>query len=427
MDDDTLLIIGRWLGIVGLAVLVVSGIGGTLLASRTAQKLKFLKGKTFKYHRLFSLIGAGLFLLHPIPMILATHTTGMRIRDIFVPFIAPKQTLWIGLGTVAAYVLLVVTVSSIYIKEMKRTTWRALHYGTYLVFVLGLVHGLFISGEFKAGESLDFDEPEKIILLLMALIAVTLPAWRVRVARQKKDGTAAAVAFLVLLMHGMVGNASADMPVTGSYQLTVNGSTLGDVKPSTGHLLLLSYAPEFGGSFDLRNEYYTEGSYNADPPGRLIHNINEPKIENQLMYNRELWHGLGVTGGGLYHDNLRFTDHYFWAIGGITYTLPIGDDVTVNSAILGEQKAWMGRLFYDFSAGAEYRFVKEWNVQASLHRYENFGEFDTGPTQKREVELGIYHHLTEHQIIGISYFRHDQYGAPNDKFRFLKLKWLYSF
>ncbi len=424
--DDVLLTIGRWLGIVGLAVLVVSGIGGTLLASRTAQKLKFMKGQTFKYHRLFSLVGAALFLLHPIPMIFAAHTTGMGVRDIFVPFIAPKQTLLIGLGTVAAYGLLIITISSIYIKNIKQTTWRALHYGTYPVFALGLVHGLFISGEFKPGESFEFDEPEKILLLLLAGIVVAMPAWRVRIARRKKAGLGAAV-FLLLSSPATDGKASADIPVTGSYQFTLNGSTLGDVKPSTGHLLLLSWAPSFGGSFSLRNEYYTDGSYNADPPGKLVHNINEPKIENQLMYNREIWHGVGITGGALYHDNLRFTDHYFWAIAGLTYVLPVGDDVTLSSAILGEKKAWAGRLFYDFSATAEYRFVKDWSVQANIHRYENYGEFDPSPTQKREVELGIYDHLTEHQTVGASYFRHDQYGAPNDKFRFVKLKWIYQF
>lgn len=186
MSDITLLAIGRWLGIVGLVVLVTSGIGGTLMASRTAQKLTFLKGQTFSYHRLLSLFGAALFLLHPVPMILADHTTGMRVRDVFVPFMAPKQTLWIGLGTVAAYALLVVTVSSIFIKKLKRQTWRALHYGTYLVLALGLIHGLFISGEFEPGESPEFDEPEKIILLIMAAIALALPAWRVRVARRER-------------------------------------------------------------------------------------------------------------------------------------------------------------------------------------------------------------------------------------------------
>ena len=192
MTDETMLILGRWVGILGLGLLIISGIGGTLLASRTAQKLKFLKGRTFEYHRILSLIGAALFLFHPVPMIFATETSGMTLRNTFIPFTAPKQTLLIGLGTLAAYVLAVVTLSSIYIKKLKRSTWRTLHYGTYLLFVLGLVHGLFISGEFKEGELFEFDEPEKILLLVMTVMTLAFPVWRVRVAREKNAETSKA-------------------------------------------------------------------------------------------------------------------------------------------------------------------------------------------------------------------------------------------
>ncbi len=206
MDNDTLLFLARLIGLVGLGLLVISSLGGTLLASRTAQKMKFLKGKTFKYHRLTSLIGAGLFLFHPIPLLFARQITGMHLLNVFVPFTAPKQGLWIAIGIFAAYTLIIVSLSSLWIKKMKRSTWRVLHYGTYLVLVLGLLHGLFISAEFggdkdreakpaaiataqakpdaDGGEAFDFGEPEKIILLVMAGITLCYPAWRIVTARR---------------------------------------------------------------------------------------------------------------------------------------------------------------------------------------------------------------------------------------------------
>lgn len=55
-----------------------------------------------------------------------------------------------------------------------------------------------------------------------------------------------------------------------------------------GITLNLSDAPSFGGSFDTRLEYDVDGSYNSDPPGERRHNINEPKFEEQLMYNRPI-------------------------------------------------------------------------------------------------------------------------------------------
>ncbi len=186
MDSDLLLKIARVIGLLGVGLLVLSGIGGTLLASRTAQKIKWLRGKTFTYHRTISLIGAGLFLLHPIPMVLARDKTGMGVLQVLVPFTAPKQNLLIGLGILAAYALIVVTVSSLRIKTVKRGVWRGLHYLTYAVFVLGLAHGLFISGEFKEGEGFEWRETEKILLLLVAATAALFPLWRVAVAYQNR-------------------------------------------------------------------------------------------------------------------------------------------------------------------------------------------------------------------------------------------------
>ena len=174
---------------------------------------------------------------------------------------------------------------------------------------------------------------------------------------------------------------------SGSYQLTVNGSVLGRLAPSTGHRLLLSYEPSFG-SFDNRLEYYTDGSYNSDPPGELIHNINEPKLEEQLMYTLpSSWHGLGFTAGGLYHENFRFVDHYFWGVAGPTFSLPLTKAATATFAVLGENKCWTGRLFYDFSSEIDYHFIEKWTAFAQLHRYENLGQSDPAPTQKREYEL----------------------------------------
>ncbi len=185
MDTDVLLKIARLFGLIGIGLLVLSGIGGTLLASRTAQKIKWLKGKTFTYHRTTSLVGAALFLLHPIPMVLAHDKTGLDIASVLIPFIAPKQNLLIGLGILAAYALIVVTISSLYIKRLKRGTWRSLHYLTYATLFLGLAHGLFISGEFKAGETFEWEEPEKVMLLLVATTAVLFPLWRVIAVRRK--------------------------------------------------------------------------------------------------------------------------------------------------------------------------------------------------------------------------------------------------
>ena len=192
MPDELLLKIARVIGLLGLALLIVSSLGGTLLASRTAQKIKRLKGQTFKYHRTLSLLGVALFLLHPLPLLLAHATTGMRWWNVLVPFTAPKQGILIAWGTLAGYVLAVVTVSSLNLKKMPRRQWRLLHYGSYAVLGLGLVHALTISNEFARYEPFRIEEPDKFLLAFVAVPAVLLfPAWRVFSARRQNKRRAA--------------------------------------------------------------------------------------------------------------------------------------------------------------------------------------------------------------------------------------------
>jgi len=190
MPDDLLLKIARVLGLLGLALLIISSTGGTLLASRTAQKIKFLKGKTFTYHRTTSTIGAALFLVHPIPLLLAHATTGMRWWNIFVPFTAPKQGILIAWGTLAAYALIVVTLSSLSIKKLPRRQWRLLHYGSYAVLGLGMLHALTISNEFARYEPFRIEEPDKFLLAFVAVpIVLLFPLWRIVAARRLHQGS----------------------------------------------------------------------------------------------------------------------------------------------------------------------------------------------------------------------------------------------
>lgn len=192
MSEDNLLWLARMIGLVGLGLLIFSSVGGVVMSSkftaRVGSRFARLKGnRIFTYHRQLSLVGGALFLLHPIPMLFAPNTTGgLNIVNVLVPFTASRQTLFTGLGTLAFYVLLIVVVSSLLMKRMKFSNWRVIHYGTYLFLVLGLVHSLLISAEYKAGELFDFEEPEKIILLVMGGIALLFPIWRIITARRNQ-------------------------------------------------------------------------------------------------------------------------------------------------------------------------------------------------------------------------------------------------
>ena len=148
MPDDFLILLARVLGIAGVMLLAASAVLGVLLASRAAQRLRLLKGRTFRIHRLLSVLGAGLLLVHPVPAVLARETTGVSLAAVFVPFAAEKLAFNIAFGALALDILLVVLASSLLIKRLPCKVWRRLHYEAYAVLVLGLYHGLLIPNDF---------------------------------------------------------------------------------------------------------------------------------------------------------------------------------------------------------------------------------------------------------------------------------------
>ena len=185
MPEELLIMLARLLGIAGVMVLGASAVLGALLASRTAQWLRLLRGRTFRIHRLLSAFGAGLLLAHPVPVVLARETTGAGPAAVFVPFAAEKLVFNIAFGALALDVLLVVLASSLLIKRLPRKMWRRLHYGAYAVLLLGLYHGLLIPNDFGPAaryatvDPLAFDK----VLVEVSIIGVLLAsAWRIAAA-----------------------------------------------------------------------------------------------------------------------------------------------------------------------------------------------------------------------------------------------------
>jgi|SRR3712207_3840263 methionine sulfoxide reductase heme-binding subunit len=185
MPEELLILLARLLGIAGVMVLGASAVLGALLASRTAQRLRLLRGRTFRIHRLLSAFGAGLLLAHPVPVVLARETTGAGPAAVFVPFAAEKLVFNIAFGALALDVLLVVLASSLLIKRLPRKMWRRLHYGAYAVLLLGLYHGLLIPNDFGPAaryatvDPLAFDK----VLVEVSIIGVLLAsAWRIAAA-----------------------------------------------------------------------------------------------------------------------------------------------------------------------------------------------------------------------------------------------------
>ncbi len=94
-------------------------------------------------HRAVSFGTLAFLIIHITTEILAQRS---HIIDGFIPFLSPYRTFYIGLGTIAADLIVLLVVTSIIRKRFtghgKAWRWRAIHYGSYVAFVFGVLHGL---------------------------------------------------------------------------------------------------------------------------------------------------------------------------------------------------------------------------------------------------------------------------------------------
>ena len=94
-------------------------------------------------HRAVSFGALAFLVIHITTEILAQRS---HVIDAFIPFLSPYRTFYIGLGTIASDLILLIVVTSIFRKRFsahgKAWRWRAIHYSSYLAFVFGVMHGL---------------------------------------------------------------------------------------------------------------------------------------------------------------------------------------------------------------------------------------------------------------------------------------------
>jgi DMSO/TMAO reductase YedYZ heme-binding membrane subunit len=94
-------------------------------------------------HRAFSFGTLAFLIIHIVTEILAQRS---HVIDAVVPFLSPYRTFYIGLGTIASDLIVLLVVTSILRKRFtahgKAWRWRAIHYTAYVAFVFGVLHGL---------------------------------------------------------------------------------------------------------------------------------------------------------------------------------------------------------------------------------------------------------------------------------------------
>jgi predicted ferric reductase len=96
----------------------------------------------FDLHQHTSLLGLGFALYHAL-ILMGDHYINYSVVQVLAPFAsASYRPLWVGLGQIGWYVLAVVSLTFYVRRKIGHRMWRLIHFLSYAMFVLALIHGL---------------------------------------------------------------------------------------------------------------------------------------------------------------------------------------------------------------------------------------------------------------------------------------------
>jgi hypothetical protein len=127
-------------------------------------------------HRAVSFAALAFLATHIALEILAHRS---RVIDAFVPFLAHGRTFYVGLGTVASDLIVLIVVTGIARGRFvgrRPWTWRAIHAAAYLAWPMSIVHGL-LAGR-TAKPYVDWSYGACVALVALALIIRFVAAMR---------------------------------------------------------------------------------------------------------------------------------------------------------------------------------------------------------------------------------------------------------
>lgn len=142
--------LSRATAFVSLSLLWVSMALGLGITNKMARRWPGAPA-TFAMHEYVSLLGLAFAMFHAL-IILGDKYINFTLLQLLVPFsTVGYKPFWVGLGQVGFYTWGLVVLSFYIRKTIGQKTWRLFHYLTFVLYFLGLFHGIFSGTDSNAG------------------------------------------------------------------------------------------------------------------------------------------------------------------------------------------------------------------------------------------------------------------------------------
>jgi len=172
MNTEALWFVSRATGAVSLTLFTAVMVLGILTAGRAGTSALPRAG-LLRLHRTLTLTSMAFLTVHIVTAIGDSYVD-LTYLDVFLPFSAGFDPLWIGLAAVAVDLMLAIAITSALRRFMSPMLWRWIHLSAYAMWPLALLHGFGVSGG-------DGRETWMVVLDVVVIAAVLVSlAYRLR-------------------------------------------------------------------------------------------------------------------------------------------------------------------------------------------------------------------------------------------------------
>ena len=128
-------------GLTAFLLLWLSNVWGFVVGSRLFKSI-LSTHNSLAFHELLSLLALGFSAAHAA-VLLIDRTQPFPLNELFVPFVSRYRPIWIGVGIIAFYIMVLVTFTFYIRRWISLPVFRVIHVLSLLTYFMAAAHGLF--------------------------------------------------------------------------------------------------------------------------------------------------------------------------------------------------------------------------------------------------------------------------------------------
>lgn len=169
-----------YLGLAAVYLLCVNVLLGLLMGARynPYKRWPHRRINILKLHNWTAYVGLALSVAHPIPLLFLDKPR-FSLSNVLWPVNSPEQPTINTLGALALYLLAFTVITSIYRAEIGRQRWKPLHYLTYPLALLLIIHGS-VSDQHLDNSPMDLLDAEKLGIIIAGAVILIATFFRFR-------------------------------------------------------------------------------------------------------------------------------------------------------------------------------------------------------------------------------------------------------